>query len=88
MFLRGASSCEDLFTEAADLGDAQLQGANFKHAALVATDVSSAEIWRANFFEAHLDKVFGDGLRETAMSKQDFVLLKGDITESLPAKES
>jgi hypothetical protein len=32
----------------------------------------------------HFAKVFGDGLSETAMSKQDFVRLKDDITESLP----
>jgi len=67
----------------ASLYGAELQGASFKDATLIATDLSMAEIWRANFLRTQIDKVFGDGLRETAMSKQDFVTLKDDITESL-----
>jgi uncharacterized protein YjbI with pentapeptide repeats len=70
--------------QGASLNGAQLQGASFKDAALVAADLSKAEIWRANFSHAQIDKVFGDGLRETPMSKQDFVKLKDDITKSLP----
>ena len=85
--LQGAS-LDGAQLQGASLVGAQLQGANFQEAALVATDLSKAEIWRANFSDAQIDKVFGDGLRETAMSKQDFVKLKDNITKSLPEDRS
>lgn len=74
--------------QGASLDGAGLQGAYFRGAILVATNLSRVEIWRANFLDAQIDKVLGAGLHETAMSKQDFIMLKGHTTKSLPEDHS
>jgi hypothetical protein len=85
--LQGAS-LDEAQLQGASLDGAGLQGAYFRGAILVATNLSRVEIWRANFLDAQIDKVLGAGLHETAMSKQDFIMLKGHITKSLPEDHS
>jgi hypothetical protein len=85
--LQGAS-LEEAKLQGASLTGSHLQGANFYGATLVATNLSKAEIWRANFFDAQIDKVVGNSLHETAMSKQNFIMLKAHITKSLPDDHS
>jgi hypothetical protein len=49
----------------------------------------SANIWRANFEKAHLDKIFENDshevLHEDQMSKRDFSTLKDETTKGVPA---
>jgi uncharacterized protein YjbI with pentapeptide repeats len=74
--------------QGASLSQAQLQGANFTGSTFAGTDMRNAEVWRTNFEGASLTAVFEDGVKEGAVSKEEFAALQAMITKEVPEGET
>ena len=70
--------------QGASLKGAYLQGTDFQKSTLVGTTVGEAKVWRTSFADSTVTNVFEDGLEESAISKEEFAIVKSTIMKEVP----
>jgi hypothetical protein len=67
--------------QGASLEGARLQGADFRKSTFAGTNMRNAAVWRTSFENASLTAVLEDGVKESALTKEELATLKAMITE-------
>jgi len=84
--LAGAS-LKGAHLQGAKFDGARLQGTNFRDAAFAGTSLAKAQIWRSTVEVKKSDAVFGDDLKEDALSIEEYSLLESTIIKEVPEGE-
>jgi uncharacterized protein YjbI with pentapeptide repeats len=83
--LRGAllegASLRGALLEGASLEDTRLQGADFRNSTFAGTNMRNAVVWRTSFENASLTAVLEDGVKESALTKDELATLQAMIKE-------
>jgi hypothetical protein len=85
-WLQGASFVEAQL-QGASLDNVKLQGANFYGSTFAGTKLRDAAVWRTNFAAASLTAVYEDGVKESALTKDEFATLNAMIMNDVPDAE-
>lgn len=84
--LRGAS-LDFAQLQGASLLFAELQGTDFQQSTFVGTNMGRTAVWRTNFEDARLTAVSEDGVKESALKKDEFAAVKAKIMKEVPEGE-